>query len=156
MVKDPVFAGSDGGLAIAIDADESDWEKLDLLRGRGEGRGERSSGADLRASAALNLDLTWSWTWTWARTKRCLEVPGETRNNRGDPRFSLLLPVVIEVQVQVWSALPSPLSPLSSPPGGRVGGPCYHPDVTRQDESSPGQPPFPSMPLSPGRGRLTR
>ncbi len=27
-VKDPVFAGCDGGLAIATDADESDWEKL--------------------------------------------------------------------------------------------------------------------------------
>jgi rod shape-determining protein MreB len=27
-VKDPVFAGSDGGLAIATDAAESDWEKL--------------------------------------------------------------------------------------------------------------------------------
>jgi rod shape-determining protein MreB len=27
-VKDPVFAGSDGGLAIATDAPESDWDKL--------------------------------------------------------------------------------------------------------------------------------
>ncbi|MCU0294238.1 MAG: rod shape-determining protein [Thermoanaerobaculaceae bacterium] len=27
-VKDPIFAGCDGGLAIATDADESDWEKL--------------------------------------------------------------------------------------------------------------------------------
>jgi len=29
-VKDPVFAGSDGGLAIARDASSSDWEKLSL------------------------------------------------------------------------------------------------------------------------------
>jgi rod shape-determining protein MreB and related proteins len=28
MVEDPVFAGAAGGLAIALDADESDWEKL--------------------------------------------------------------------------------------------------------------------------------
>lgn len=28
VVKDPVFVGSDGGLAIAVDAPESDWEKL--------------------------------------------------------------------------------------------------------------------------------
>ncbi len=28
VVKDPVYVGSDGGLAIAIDAPESDWEKL--------------------------------------------------------------------------------------------------------------------------------
>ena len=28
MVTDPVFAGSDGGLALALDARESDWEKL--------------------------------------------------------------------------------------------------------------------------------
>jgi rod shape-determining protein MreB len=30
VVKDPVFAGSDGGLAIAQDASSSDWEKLSL------------------------------------------------------------------------------------------------------------------------------
>ncbi len=30
VVKDPVFAGSDGGLAIARDASGSDWEKLSL------------------------------------------------------------------------------------------------------------------------------
>jgi rod shape-determining protein MreB len=28
MVDDPVFAGALGGLAIALDADESDWEKV--------------------------------------------------------------------------------------------------------------------------------
>lgn len=28
IVEDPVFAGSNGGLVIALDADESDWEKL--------------------------------------------------------------------------------------------------------------------------------
>ncbi len=28
IVEDPVFAGSNGGLAIALDADESDWERL--------------------------------------------------------------------------------------------------------------------------------
>jgi rod shape-determining protein MreB len=28
LVDDPVFAGSNGGLAIALDADESDWERL--------------------------------------------------------------------------------------------------------------------------------
>lgn len=28
VVKDPVFVGSDGGLALALDAPESDWEKL--------------------------------------------------------------------------------------------------------------------------------
>lgn len=28
VVKDPVFVGSDGGLAIALDAPENDWEKL--------------------------------------------------------------------------------------------------------------------------------
>jgi rod shape-determining protein MreB len=28
VVKDPVFVGSDGGLAIATDAPDSDWEKL--------------------------------------------------------------------------------------------------------------------------------
>jgi rod shape-determining protein MreB len=28
VVKDPVFVGSDGGLAIATDAPEGDWEKL--------------------------------------------------------------------------------------------------------------------------------
>ena len=28
MVDDPVFAGAAGGLAIALDAEESDWEKL--------------------------------------------------------------------------------------------------------------------------------
>ncbi|MGH9465240.1 MAG: rod shape-determining protein [Thermoanaerobaculia bacterium] len=28
VVKDPVYVGSDGGLAIAIDAPESDWERL--------------------------------------------------------------------------------------------------------------------------------
>jgi rod shape-determining protein MreB len=31
IVKDPVFAGSDGGLAIARDASPSDWEKLSLV-----------------------------------------------------------------------------------------------------------------------------
>ncbi len=30
VVKDPVFAGSDGGLAIARDASSGDWEKLSL------------------------------------------------------------------------------------------------------------------------------
>jgi rod shape-determining protein MreB and related proteins len=30
VVKDPVFAGSDGGLAIARDTSSSDWEKLSL------------------------------------------------------------------------------------------------------------------------------
>ncbi len=30
VVKDPVFAGSDGGLAIARDASGSDWEKLSI------------------------------------------------------------------------------------------------------------------------------
>lgn len=30
VVKDPVFAGSDGGLAIARDAADSDWEKLSV------------------------------------------------------------------------------------------------------------------------------
>lgn len=30
VVKDPVFAGSDGGLAIARDASSSDWEKLSI------------------------------------------------------------------------------------------------------------------------------
>ena len=30
VVNDPVFAGSDGGLAIARDASSSDWEKLSL------------------------------------------------------------------------------------------------------------------------------
>lgn len=28
VVKDPIFVGSDGGLAIALDAPENDWEKL--------------------------------------------------------------------------------------------------------------------------------
>jgi rod shape-determining protein MreB and related proteins len=28
VVKDPVFCGSDGGLALALDASDSDWEKL--------------------------------------------------------------------------------------------------------------------------------
>jgi rod shape-determining protein MreB len=28
VVKDPIFVGSDGGLAIAVDAPEGDWEKL--------------------------------------------------------------------------------------------------------------------------------
>ncbi len=28
MVEDPVYAGANGGLAIALDADEADWEKL--------------------------------------------------------------------------------------------------------------------------------
>lgn len=28
VVKDPIFVGSDGGLAIAVDAPEEDWEKL--------------------------------------------------------------------------------------------------------------------------------
>jgi hypothetical protein len=27
-MEDPVFVGSDGGLALAIDAPEGDWEKL--------------------------------------------------------------------------------------------------------------------------------
>jgi rod shape-determining protein MreB len=30
VVKDPVFAGSDGGLSIARDASEADWEKLSV------------------------------------------------------------------------------------------------------------------------------
>ncbi len=30
LVKDPVFAGSDGGLAVARDAANSDWEKLSI------------------------------------------------------------------------------------------------------------------------------
>jgi rod shape-determining protein MreB len=30
VVKDPVFAGSDGSLAIARDASSADWEKLSL------------------------------------------------------------------------------------------------------------------------------
>jgi rod shape-determining protein MreB len=30
VVKDPIFAGSDGGLAIARDASNSDWEKLSM------------------------------------------------------------------------------------------------------------------------------
>jgi hypothetical protein len=28
VVEDPVFAGSNGGLALARDASDSDWEKL--------------------------------------------------------------------------------------------------------------------------------
>ena len=28
VVKDPIYCGSDGGLAIALDAPETDWEKL--------------------------------------------------------------------------------------------------------------------------------
>ena len=28
VVKDPIFVGSDGGLAIAVDAPDSDWERL--------------------------------------------------------------------------------------------------------------------------------
>ena len=28
VVKDPIYVGSDGGLALATDAPESDWEKL--------------------------------------------------------------------------------------------------------------------------------
>ena len=28
VVKDPVFVGADGGLALAKDAPKSDWEKL--------------------------------------------------------------------------------------------------------------------------------
>ena len=28
VVKDPIFVGSDGGLAIATDAPDSDWERL--------------------------------------------------------------------------------------------------------------------------------
>jgi rod shape-determining protein MreB len=28
VVKEPVYAGSDGGLAIALDAADSDWETL--------------------------------------------------------------------------------------------------------------------------------
>jgi hypothetical protein len=28
VVKDPIFVGSDGGLALAKDAPASDWEKL--------------------------------------------------------------------------------------------------------------------------------
>jgi rod shape-determining protein MreB len=28
VVKDPVFVGSDGGLSIALDAPDTDWEKL--------------------------------------------------------------------------------------------------------------------------------
>ena len=27
-MNDPVFVGSDGGLALALDAPDSDWEKL--------------------------------------------------------------------------------------------------------------------------------
>ena len=30
VVKDPVFAGSDGSLAIARDASSADWDKLSL------------------------------------------------------------------------------------------------------------------------------
>src|SRR6266511_952363 len=30
VVKDPIFAGSDGGLAIARDASNADWEKLSV------------------------------------------------------------------------------------------------------------------------------
>ena len=30
VVKDPIFAGSDGGLAIARDATSADWDKLSL------------------------------------------------------------------------------------------------------------------------------
>jgi rod shape-determining protein MreB len=30
VVTDPIFAGSDGGLAIARDASSADWEKLSL------------------------------------------------------------------------------------------------------------------------------
>jgi rod shape-determining protein MreB and related proteins len=30
LVQDPIFAGSDGGLAIACDASDGDWEKLSL------------------------------------------------------------------------------------------------------------------------------
>ncbi len=30
LVKDPLFAGSDGGLAVARDAANSDWEKLSI------------------------------------------------------------------------------------------------------------------------------
>jgi rod shape-determining protein MreB len=28
VVKDPVFAGSDGGLSIAMDAPDTEWERL--------------------------------------------------------------------------------------------------------------------------------
>jgi len=28
VVKDPIFVGSDGGLSIALDAPDADWEKL--------------------------------------------------------------------------------------------------------------------------------
>ena len=30
VVKDPIFAGSDGGLAIARDATSADWERLSI------------------------------------------------------------------------------------------------------------------------------
>ena len=30
VVKDPIFAGSDGGLAIAQDATDADWERLSV------------------------------------------------------------------------------------------------------------------------------
>jgi hypothetical protein len=28
VVKDPIFVGSDGGLAIATDAPDADWDRL--------------------------------------------------------------------------------------------------------------------------------
>jgi hypothetical protein len=37
VVKDPVFAGSDGSLAIARDASEREWEKLSLVIRRRRG-----------------------------------------------------------------------------------------------------------------------
>lgn len=58
----------------------------------------------------------------------------------------------VEPQVLPRSALPSPLSPLSSSLAGWVGVPCYHPGVVRQDESPPGQRLTPADAPEPGQG----
>lgn len=51
VVKDPVFTGSDGGLAIAVDAPESDWEKIGEAAVAAEDGRRRSSREAPRASS---------------------------------------------------------------------------------------------------------
>ncbi len=59
VVKDPIYSGSDGGLAIGLDAPDSDWERLER---KGVGAPLTSSRGiaddlDLGARAHLGQDL---------------------------------------------------------------------------------------------------
>lgn len=45
LVKDPFYAGAEGGLAIAVDASDDDWERLPIAASAWDSSGEQTSSA---------------------------------------------------------------------------------------------------------------